>query len=54
MLLANSPAAATAVAARISHYGRYSLLLFEDGRNLVKMTWEPPGSPLTFVFPKEL
>jgi hypothetical protein len=42
------------VAARISHYGRYSLLLFEDGRNLVKMTWEPPGSPLTFVFPKEL
>lgn len=54
LLLANTPAAAMAVAAKLSHYGRYSLLLFEDGRNLVKSTWEPQRSPLTFVFPKEL
>jgi aminopeptidase N len=53
LLLASTPAAARAVAAKISHYGRYSLLLFEGGQNQVKSTWEPQWSPLTFVFPKE-
>jgi len=53
LLLARTPAAAHAVAAKISHYGRYSLLLFDAGRNLTKSTWEAESSPLTIRFPKE-
>ena len=53
VLLADTPAAAGAVASKISHYGRYSLLLFAAGQNLSKSTWEPERSPLTLIFPKE-
>ncbi len=48
--LPGSVPAAKDVARRISHYGRYSYLLFRNGRNLVKETWEPNDSPLKFFF----
>jgi hypothetical protein len=42
-----SAGAARAAAAKISHYGRYSLLLFSaEGRNLVKNTRDAATSPL--------
>lgn len=53
LLLADSAAAARRVVTKIPHYGRYSLLLFDQGNNLVKTTWEATDSPLTVVFPKE-
>lgn len=53
LFLAATPEAAAAVASKIPHYGRYSLLLFADGRNIVKTTWEARTSPLRSVFPKE-
>jgi hypothetical protein len=54
LFLAQAPENARDVAAKISHYGRYSLLLFGAGRNLLKVTWEPEQSPLKVTFPKEL
>jgi len=53
LLLASSPEAVRRIAAKIPHYGRYSLLLFANGSNIVKQTWEAPVSPLRIVFPKE-
>ncbi|MCM2265289.1 MAG: M1 family peptidase [Desulfuromonadales bacterium] len=53
VFLSSSPELARAVATKISHYGRYSLLLFTAGRNTAKMTWKPKVSPLQVVFPKE-
>lgn len=53
VLLATEANAAQAVAARISHYGRYSLLQFGSGRNLTKSTWQPLASPLTIDFSRE-
>jgi hypothetical protein len=53
LLLATSAEAARAVAAKIPHYGRYSLLLFANGRNVVKTTREPRTSPLTYNFTRE-
>lgn len=54
VLLTHSPEAARLIAAKVAHYGRYSLLLFEGGRNLVKTTWEPHSSPLKVILPQEL
>ncbi len=52
LLQAVSAQAARLSAGKISHYGRYSLLLFDgEGRNLAKLTWEPAASPLKFDFP---
>jgi hypothetical protein len=51
--LPGSPAAARDTARRISHYGRYSTLAFHKGRNLVKTTWDPVGSPLKMLFTKD-
>jgi len=51
--LPGSVAAAQDTARRIPHYGRYSLLVFSNGRNQVKMTWEPLRSPLKILFAKE-
>ncbi len=51
--LPGSVAAAQDTARRIPHYGRYSFLTFRDGRNLVKMTWEPVDTPLQFLFEKD-
>jgi len=53
LFMSGNPDTAGAAAPKISHYGRYSLLRFAAGRNLVKTTWEPQASPLTVVFPKE-
>jgi len=53
LLLAETPEAARQVAAKISHYGRYSLLLFAHGRNIFKQTWEAASSPLRIALPKE-
>lgn len=47
-------AAARDTARRIPHYGRYSYLVFSDGRNQVKATWEPASSPLKLFFGKEI
>lgn len=41
-----SQQAARKVARKISHYGRYSYLVFKDGANFVKGTDEPGESPL--------
>lgn len=54
LLLSGTPEAARQAVAKIVHYGRYSLLLFDAGRNVVKSTWEPQTSPLKITFPKEL
>ncbi|MDH3998661.1 MAG: hypothetical protein OET90_07455, partial [Desulfuromonadales bacterium] len=48
--LPGSVAAARDTARRIPHYGRYSYLLFEKGRNLHKSTWDTVASPLIETF----
>jgi len=53
LLLGKDPEKTALVAAKISHYGRYSLLLFANGRNIVKTTGEPAASPLSINFGKE-
>jgi aminopeptidase N len=45
LLPIDSPEAAS-LAAKIPHYGRYSYLIFREGRNRDKGTWEPADSPL--------
>jgi hypothetical protein len=49
-LLPGSIDAARDAARRIPHYGRYSVLVFQNGKNQVKSTWTPARSPLTFLF----
>jgi aminopeptidase N len=51
--LPGSVAAAQDTARRIPHYGRYSSLVFSNGQNQVKSTWEPARSPLKIFFAKE-
>ncbi len=51
--LPGSLAAAQDTARRIPHYSRYSYLVFRNGRNQLKATWEPTGSPLKIFFEKE-
>lgn len=51
ILLSNDPTAAAQAAPKISHYGRFSLLLFNTGRNVVKTTWSSRSSPLRVMFP---
>lgn len=46
ILLPMSPAPAKVVARKIHHYGTSSLLIFEDGTNVVKETWPVVHSPL--------
>jgi hypothetical protein len=48
-----SVAAAQDSARRIPHYGRYSALVFHNGQNQVKSTWESTRSPLKIFFVKE-
>ena len=48
-----SVAAAQDTARRIPHYGRYSYLLFRDGQNRIKATWEPENSTLQVLFNKD-
>ena len=51
--LPGSVAAAQDTARRIPHYGRYSYLLFRDGQNRIKATWEPENSTLQVIFNKD-
>ena len=53
LILAHDAESLGRAAAKISHYGRYSLLLFEGGRNLLKTTREPSASPLRITLDKE-
>jgi len=48
-----SVGAAEDAARRIPHYGRYSLLVFRNGQNQIKSTWEPVKSPLKYLFDEE-
>jgi hypothetical protein len=50
LLLANSPAAAEAAALKITHYGRYGLLVFSGGENRVKETPPPTGGESIVTF----
>lgn len=45
-----SAKAAAMTARKVSHYGKYSYLVFRDGVNQVKATWPVSASPLTHVF----
>jgi hypothetical protein len=45
-----SPSAAAAVGRKIAHYGKYSYLVFTDGENKSKGTWEPADSPVVHRF----
>jgi hypothetical protein len=45
-----SPSAAAAVGKKIPHYGKYSYLVFTDGENKNKGTWEPADSPVVHRF----
>ena len=36
------------VAAKITHYGRFSYLIFRDGQNRDKGSWEPADSPVVY------
>ena len=47
---AQSPDAAASAARKIPHYGKYSYLLFKDGRNIVKDTWPVTASPTIVSF----
>ncbi len=45
-----SPAAISAVARKIAHYGKYGYLGFANGTNVLKGNWQVSDSPLTFIF----
>jgi hypothetical protein len=46
LLLPRDPLQAPEVSRKITHYGRYSYLVFRQGVNLLKGSWPPSGSPL--------
>jgi hypothetical protein len=50
LFLPLAPEAAIPVAGKISHYGSFSLLVFEEGTNVVKQTWPIEDSPLVHRF----
>jgi hypothetical protein len=55
LFLPLSDKAALMAARKISHYGKYSFLVFRDGVNQDKGTWPVSASPLIHVFaPKEV
>jgi hypothetical protein len=47
-LLAPSSREAENIAAKITHYGRYSYLIFRDSQNRVKGSWEQTDSPVLY------
>jgi len=49
-LSGGSPAAISAVARKIAHYGKYGYLGFTNGTNVLKGNWQVSDSPLTFEF----
>ena len=48
-----SPEAADPVIAKIPHYGRYSYLVFSDGNNRIKGTWNILASPMRVSWQQE-
>jgi hypothetical protein len=36
------------VAAKVTHYGKYSYLAFQNGRNMLKGSWPVKSSPLVY------
>jgi hypothetical protein len=46
-----SSGAADAATRKITHYGRYSYLVFSSGRNRLKATWPIISSPMEYFFP---
>jgi len=46
-----SPSAATAAGRKIPHYGQYGYLVFSNGVNTLKGSWEPAESPSIHRFP---
>jgi hypothetical protein len=50
-LPAADPQVTESVAARISHYGNYSYLVFDGPRNQLRGVWPPAGSPLVVNWP---
>lgn len=46
-----SKAAADAALPKITHYGKYSTLVFENGVNRIKTTWPVDFSPMVYYFP---
>ena len=48
-----TPEAAMRALPKITHYGKYSYLVFQEGRNRVKSTWQVNYSPLIYHFPPE-
>jgi hypothetical protein len=51
LLLPLSPAHAERVAAKITHYGRYSYLVFQGDQNRLKGTWSVETSPVSLRVP---
>ena len=50
LFLPLSNKAAASAARKISHYGKYSYLVFKDGVNQIKGTWPVTASPLIHTF----
>jgi hypothetical protein len=48
IFLAPSSREAESAVAKITHYGRYSYLIFRDGQNRAKGSWEPTDSPILY------
>ncbi len=48
-----SAEAASRVNRKIPHYGKYSMLVFRDGENVVKDTWLTKPGPTLHLFDKE-
>jgi hypothetical protein len=51
LLLPLSPVHAERVAAKITHYGRYSYLVFRADRNLARGWWPVAASPVSILIP---
>jgi aminopeptidase N len=51
LFLSRSPEAAAMAARKIPHYGKYSYLVFSEGTNRAKGTWEATASPTAHEFP---
>ena len=52
LFLSLSPEAAAMAARKIPHYGKYSYLVFSEGTNRAKGTWEATASPTAHEFPQ--
>ena len=50
LFYATTPAEIEKTAVKIIHYGKYSFLAFETGRNKLKGNWDVKSSPLMFQF----